>query len=114
MANTFFTEMKKLGISIALDDFGTGYSSLGYLTQLQLNTLKIDKQFVDNLLISERSTLITKTIIEMAKQLNLKICAEGVETRDQFDFLVENGCHQLQGYLFSKPICLEDVLKFKL
>lgn len=111
MANDFFTEMRKLGISIALDDFGTGYSSLGYLTQLQLNTLKIDKQFVDNLLISKRSTLITKTIIEMAKQLNLKICAEGVETREQFEFLVENGCHQLQGYLFSKPISLEQLLK---
>ncbi|WP_158972515.1 EAL domain-containing protein [Paraglaciecola sp. L3A3] len=110
MANDFFKEMKELGISIALDDFGTGYSSLGYLTQLHLNTLKIDKQFVDNLLISKRSTLITKTIIEMAKQLNLKICAEGVETREQFDFLVENGCHQLQGYLFSKPISLEQML----
>jgi sensor c-di-GMP phosphodiesterase-like protein len=54
--------------------------------------------------------LITKTIIEMAKQLNLKICAEGVETREQFDFLVAHGCHQLQGYLFSKPISLEQIL----
>ncbi len=79
-----------------------------------MNTLKIDKQFVDNLVISERSTLITKTIIEMAKQLNLKICAEGVETREQFNFLIENGCHQLQGYLFSKPICLKQVLNHKL
>ncbi|AZQ84490.1 EAL domain-containing protein [Colwellia sp. Arc7-635] len=110
MANDFFTEMKQLGSSIALDDFGTGYSSLSYLTQLQLNTLKIDKQFVDNILISKSSTLITKTIIEMAKQLNLKICAEGVETREQFDFLVAHGCHQLQGYLFSKPISLEQIL----
>ena len=114
MANDFFSELRKLGTSIALDDFGTGYSSLSYLTQLQLNTLKIDKQFVDNLVISERSTLITKTIIEMAKQLNLKICAEGVETREQFNFLIENGCHQLQGYLFSKPICLKQVLNHKL
>jgi diguanylate cyclase (GGDEF)-like protein len=114
MANDFFSEMRKLGTSIALDDFGTGYSSLGYLTQLQLNTLKIDKQFVDNLVISERSTLITKTIIEMAKQLNLKICAEGVESREQFNFLIENGCHQLQGYLFSKPISLKQVLSHKL
>ncbi|XQW83851.1 EAL domain-containing protein [Thalassotalea piscium] len=113
MANEFFKEMNMLGTSIALDDFGTGYSSLSYLTQLHLDTLKIDKQFVDNLLVSDRSSLITKTIIEMAKQLNLKICAEGVETREQFDFLVENGCHQLQGYLFSKPISLEEVLKFK-
>jgi diguanylate cyclase (GGDEF)-like protein len=111
MANNFFTEIKNMGSSIALDDFGTGYSSLSYLTQIHLNTLKIDKQFVDNLGLSERSTLITKSIIEMAKQLKLKICAEGVETREQAEFLVNNGCHELQGYLFAKPILLEQVLK---
>lgn len=109
MANVFFTGIKDMGSSIALDDFGTGYSSLGYLTQIHLNTLKIDKQFVDNLGLSDRSTLITKTIIEMAKQLNLKICAEGVETREQFEFLVKNGCHELQGYLFAKPMSLEQI-----
>jgi sensor c-di-GMP phosphodiesterase-like protein len=58
--------------------------------------------------------LITKTIIEMAKQLNLQICAEGVETREQADFLIQSGCHQLQGYLFSKPISLEALLKDKI
>lgn len=109
MAHDFFTGIKKLGSSIALDDFGTGYSSLGYLTQLHIDTLKIDKQFVDNINVSERNTLITKTIIEMAKQLNLQICAEGVETREQADFLLKNGCHQLQGYLFSKPKPLADI-----
>jgi diguanylate cyclase (GGDEF)-like protein len=111
MANDFLTQLRDIGSSVALDDFGTGYSSLGYLTQINLNTLKIDKQFVDNLNVSDRSTLITKTIIEMAKQLNLQICAEGVETREQADFLIENGCHQLQGYLFSKPESLETLLK---
>jgi sensor c-di-GMP phosphodiesterase-like protein len=83
---------------------------LGYLTQIELNTLKIDKQFVDNLNVSKRSTLVTKTIIEMAKQLNLQICAEGVETREQAEFLIESGCHQLQGYLFSKPKSLLEML----
>ncbi len=111
MANNFFTEIKSIGSSIALDDFGTGYSSLSYLTKLHFNTLKIDKQFVDNLGLSERSSLITKTIIEMAKQLKLRICAEGVETREQAEFLVNNGCHELQGYLFAKPMVLEQVLK---
>jgi sensor c-di-GMP phosphodiesterase-like protein len=75
--------------------------------------LKIDKQFVEKINISERSTLVTKTIIEMAKQMKLQICAEGVETREQADFLIENGCHQLQGYLFSKPTSLVDLLEQK-
>ncbi|MFQ3250965.1 MAG: diguanylate cyclase (GGDEF)-like protein [Glaciecola sp.] len=110
MANKFFENVRGLGSSIALDDFGTGYSSLSYLTQIQLNTLKIDKQFVDNLGISKRSTLVTKTVIEMAKQLNLNICAEGVETRQQMEFLVAHGCQQLQGYLFGKPTDLESLL----
>jgi diguanylate cyclase (GGDEF)-like protein len=110
MANKFFENIRQLGSSIALDDFGTGYSSLSYLTQIQLNTLKIDKQFVDNLGISQRSTLVTKTVIEMAKQLNLNICAEGVETRQQMDFLVAHGCHQLQGYLFGKPTDLASLM----
>jgi len=113
MANDFLRHLREQGSSIALDDFGTGYSSLGYLTQINLNTLKIDKQFVDNLQVSERSTLITKTIIEMAKQLNLQICAEGVETREQAEFLIHNGCHQLQGYLFSKPKSLKVLLQEK-
>ena len=113
MANVFLSQLRDMGSPVALDDFGTGYSSLSYLTQINLNTLKIDKQFVDNLNVSNRSTLITKTIIEMAKQLNLQICAEGVETRQQADFLIKNGCHQLQGYLFSRPASLETLLKRK-
>ncbi|WP_339770630.1 EAL domain-containing protein [uncultured Paraglaciecola sp.] len=111
VANEFLKQIRDMGCSIALDDFGAGYSSLGYLTQIHLNTLKIDKQFVDNLNVSKRSTLVTKTIIEMAKQLNLQICAEGVETREQADFLIANGCHQLQGYLFAKPMSLLELLK---
>ncbi|MEP1383516.1 MAG: EAL domain-containing protein [Paraglaciecola sp.] len=110
LANQFISQLREMGCSIALDDFGAGYSSLGYLTQIELNTLKIDKQFVDNLNVSVRSTLITKTIIEMAKQLNLKMCAEGVETREQANFLISNGCHQLQGYFFSKPASLKTLL----
>jgi EAL domain-containing protein (putative c-di-GMP-specific phosphodiesterase class I) len=113
MAHDFITKLKAIGSTIALDDFGTGYSSLSYLTQINFNTLKIDKQFVDDLNVSERGTLITKTIIQMAKHLNLKICAEGVETREQANFLIENGCHQLQGYFYSKPKSLEKLLQEK-
>lgn len=109
MANRFFQLVSQAGSSIALDDFGTGYSSLSYLTRIPINTLKIDKQFVDNLGLSDPSTLVTSTIIDMAKRLQLTVCAEGVETREQFEFLVSSGCHQLQGFLFSKPTPLAEV-----
>jgi len=72
--------------------------------------LKIDRSFVNNIGISEQSELITKTIIKMAKSLNFSVCAEGVETREQAAFLLRNGCHALQGFLYSKPTPLEDVL----
>ncbi|MFT2089473.1 EAL domain-containing protein [Paraglaciecola sp. 2405UD69-4] len=111
LANQFISQLREMGCSIALDDFGSGYSSLGYLTKIELNTLKIDKQFVDHLCVSKRSTLITSTIIQMAKQLKLQVCAEGVETRQQADYLIAHGCHQLQGYLFSKPTSLPDLKK---
>jgi diguanylate cyclase (GGDEF)-like protein len=109
-ANAFFERIKQIGCTIALDDFGTGYSSLSYLTQITIDTLKIDKQFVDKLGVSKRNTLVTKTIIELAKQLNLMICAEGVETIDQADFLLEAGCNTLQGYFFGKPKPLETLV----
>jgi diguanylate cyclase (GGDEF)-like protein len=102
-ANAFFEAMVKLNCSIALDDFGTGYSSLSYLTQINIDTLKIDKQFIDHLAQSSKSMLVTKAIIEMSKQLGLNVCAEGVETEEQAVLLKDSGCHQLQGYLYSKP-----------
>jgi EAL domain-containing protein (putative c-di-GMP-specific phosphodiesterase class I) len=97
-----------------LDDFGTGYSSLSYLTKIKFNTLKIDKQFIDDIGISERTTLVTKTIIDMAKNLNLSVCAEGVETEQQMEFLVQMNCEQLQGYYFSKPQPIELLLEISL
>ena len=103
-ANAFFEAMAKLNCSIALDDFGTGYSSLSYLTQINIDTLKIDKQFIDHLAQSSKSMLVTKAIIEMSKQLGLNVCAEGVETEEQAALLKDSGCHQLQGYLYSKPM----------
>ncbi len=109
-ANEFFDKLAIMGCSLALDDFGTGYSSLSYLTKIKLNTLKIDKQFIDDIGISKRTTLITQTIVEMARNLNLKVCAEGVETREQKALLVEMKCDQLQGYLFAKPQALHQLL----
>lgn len=110
VANSFFESIKHYGCQLALDDFGTGYSSLSYLTKFDIDTLKIDRSFVNNIGISEQSELITKTIIKMANSLNFSVCAEGVETREQATFLLRNGCHALQGFLYSKPTPLEDVL----
>ena len=110
-ANLFFNEIARMGSSIALDDFGTGYSSLAYLTQININTLKIDKSFVEYVGVSDKNTVITETIIDMARHLDLKICAEGVENDTQHQFLASKGCDQLQGYLFGKPERLETLIQ---
>ena len=108
-ANKFFRRLSNMGCAIALDDFGTGYSSLSYLTQISIDTLKIDRQFVRELGTSDRSRLVTNSIIDLAKRLSLTICAEGIEHVSQWEYLLEHGCDHVQGYLFSKPIPLEEV-----
>lgn len=110
IANSFFSSIKHYGCQLALDDFGTGYSSLSYLTKFDIDTLKIDRSFVSNIGVSKQSELITKTIIKMAKSLDFSVCAEGVETHEQAAFLLQNGCQSLQGFLYSKPVPLEEVL----
>ncbi len=107
----YLEEMKALGISIALDDFGTGFSSLSYLTRLPIDYLKIDRSFVSRLDDIQNRNL-TYSIISMAKTLNLKTLAEGVETLDQAEKLVEKDCDELQGYYFSKPIPVNDFIAF--
>jgi len=103
-------ELKQLGVKLSIDDFGTGYSSLSYLKRLPLDSLKIDKSFVDDLLHDSDSAAIAKTIISMGRSLYLDIVAEGVERQDQFDFLVSHGCEQLQGYLISMPLEEEELI----
>ena len=102
-------EISKVGIEVAIDDFGTGYSSLAYLKKLPLDKLKIDRSFVKDIPQDEDDIAITKAIIALGKSLNLKLIAEGVETQEQKDFLVENGCKNIQGYLYSRPIPAEDI-----
>ncbi len=92
-----------LGIRLAIDDFGTGYSSLSYLKQLPINKLKIDQSFIRDLPDGESDGQITLAIIMMAKSLHLSVIAEGVETRQQRDFLLQNGCYEIQGYFYHKP-----------
>jgi diguanylate cyclase (GGDEF)-like protein/PAS domain S-box-containing protein len=97
-------ELKSLGVAIALDDFGTGYSSLSYLKGFQLDTLKIDRTFIADLMTSEANASIVRATIGLAKGLHLRTVAEGVETRAQADFLVKHGCDVLQGFLFARPM----------
>jgi EAL domain-containing protein (putative c-di-GMP-specific phosphodiesterase class I) len=97
-------ELGRLGISIAVDDFGTGYSSLAYLTQLPLDTLKIDRTFVRNVESNANDSAIVRAIIAMAHGLKLTVTAEGVEQQGQLDILRELGCDEYQGYLTSKPV----------
>lgn len=105
-------EINRIGIVLAIDDFGTGYSSLSYLKKLPINKLKIDQSFVQGLPHDEEDAVITKTVIALAKSLNLNILAEGVETEAQKEFLLENGCLNIQGYYYSKPITANEMGKF--
>jgi len=98
------TGIRELGINIALDDFGTGYSSLSYLKQLPINTLKIDKSFIDNIVNNERERAILDGIINLAQKIDLTVVAEGAETKEQINLLKKMGCNQIQGYYFSKPL----------
>ena len=105
-------QINDLGISISIDDFGTGYSSLAYLKKLPISKLKIDKSFVDNLPHDSEDVAISQSVIGLCKSLNLKVIAEGVENEEQKEFLVENGCNFIQGYLYSRPLSVEDMTKF--
>lgn len=100
--------LRKFGIQFSLDDFGTGYSSLSYLTKLPIDELKIDQSFVRNIFTNQKDSIIVQTIIGMAKNLGLEVIAEGVETEIQKAYLEQQGCKFCQGYLFGKPIPVED------
>ena len=97
-------ELKALGVSLSIDDFGTGYSSLSYLSRFPLDELKIDRSFVTEFDKSDNDASLVIAIIAMARSMNLRLVAEGVETHEQYHFLTSNGAHVIQGYLFSKPV----------
>ena len=101
-------QMKAGGLNFSIDDFGTGYSSLSYLRQVPLDEIKIDRSFTSQIGSNDESHAMIKTIIHLAKQFNLKVVAEGVEKKEQMEFLLQNDCDLLQGYLFSKPLAREE------
>jgi EAL domain-containing protein (putative c-di-GMP-specific phosphodiesterase class I) len=96
--------LKAKGVRIALDDFGIGYASLSCLNRLSVDTLKIDKSFIDGLLERKESVVLTKSIIGIGRQLGLRVVAEGVENQAQLDCLSEWRCDTIQGYFYSKPV----------
>ncbi len=104
--------LSKMGIEIAIDDFGTGYSSLAYLKRLPVNKLKIDRSFIKDLPQDDEDCAISKAIIALAKSLNLQLVAEGVEREDQVHYLLENGCQNIQGYYYSRPVEKEIITKY--
>lgn len=106
--------LDQMGVHLSIDDFGTGYSSLSYLKRFPLDKLKIDQSFVREISVDQDDAIICRTIISMAETLNLKVTAEGVEHPDQLALLAEFGCHQYQGYLFSKPVPAEAMARLVL
>lgn len=103
-ATVTLKQLKNLGVSIAIDDFGTGHSSLAYLKRLPIDKLKIDQSFVKDIPLDKENVELVKAIINIAKSLSLSVIAEGVETQDQAEMLLKNGCLQAQGYLYAKPL----------
>jgi diguanylate cyclase (GGDEF)-like protein/PAS domain S-box-containing protein len=104
-------ELKKIGVQISIDDFGTGYSTLSILKNLPINKLKIDQLFLDDILINNSTVELMKTIIDMGHNLNFYVIAEGIEDKNQVSFLRQNKCNIGQGYLFSRPLPVENLRK---
>jgi len=103
--------IRNLGVTLAIDDFGTGYSSLSYLKRLPVNRLKIDKSFIQDIPGDEDDEALVKAIVSMAKSMHLDIVAEGIETKVQEKFLLDIGCTKIQGYLYYKPMSVENINK---
>jgi diguanylate cyclase (GGDEF)-like protein len=103
-ANVLIVALKALGVCVSIDDFGTGYSSLAYIKSFAIDTLKIDRSFVHGLPADANGAAIVRAIVAMARTLNLRVVAEGVETQEEYDFLLATGCDGLQGFLLGRPV----------
>lgn len=107
-----FHELRKLGFTLSIDDFGTGYSSLSYLVRFPLNTLKIDRSFIQQICMQEEKQAVVDAIIHMSHRLNMRVVAEGVEQKDQVELLRSLGCDEIQGFYYSKPLSFEEAVEF--
>ncbi|MDY3793295.1 MAG: EAL domain-containing protein [Oscillospiraceae bacterium] len=110
--NDTIQKLADMGIALALDDFGTGYSSFGYLKDMPIKTLKVDKSFVDEICSKHKDYQITGSIIDMVKNLGIKTVVEGVESIEQYNILAEMKCDYIQGFLMSKPLNASDAMEF--
>jgi diguanylate cyclase (GGDEF)-like protein len=111
IADKLLSNVRAIGMSVSVDDFGTGYSSLSHLKKLPLDFLKIDRSFIKEIVTDDNDKAIVRAVIAMAHNLNLCVTAEGVETKEQLSFLVDNLCNSIQGYIFSRPIKLHHFIK---
>ena len=98
------SDLRALGVQVQIDDFGTGYSSLGYLQRLPIDTLKIDRTFINQMGKDGSGSEIVRTILALAQDLGMKVVAEGIETNEQLEKLIKMDCEYGQGYLFNKPV----------
>ena len=105
-------DLKRIGVNIAMDDFGTGYSSLAYLNCFPFDKIKIDRSFISDLTRDDKSSAIVRSVLSLGASLEMTTTAEGVETKDQVSFLRDEGCQQVQGYFFGRPMRFEDVATF--
>ncbi|OAB41291.1 PAS domain S-box protein [Paenibacillus antarcticus] len=108
-SSQILSELSGLGIRLSMDDFGTGYSSLSYLKLFPIHKIKIDRSFINDITTNDEDRAIVATIITMANNLKMSVIAEGVETKEQIQWLMENGCDDIQGYYFSKPIPASEI-----
>ncbi len=108
-ASATMDQLRDLGVHLSIDDFGTGYSSLSALSTFPVGRLKIDKSFITDLTTNEHDRAVASAVISLGRKLQLKVIAEGVETEDQLEFLRENNCDEVQGYLLSKPVAADEL-----
>jgi EAL domain-containing protein (putative c-di-GMP-specific phosphodiesterase class I) len=105
-------QLSKMGITLTIDDFGLGYSSFAYLQKLPIGKLKIDRTFIRNIPQDQNNVAIVKSIIGLAKNLNLDLIAEGIRNREQKEFIIQNGCKKIQGYYYAKALSCKEMEQF--
>ena len=108
MLQRIIKELKVYGFSISMDDFGAGYSSLNSLKDLPIDVLKLDMEFFRGEDVEKRGEIVVKETIQLAKNLNMKIVAEGIERKDQVEFLADQGCDMIQGFYYAKPMTVQE------